>query len=519
MQLFEGAFGMEFSPNGDELAVWDYGTLSVYSWPDGVTISQTEPILYTIAKEGELEAGGTLIADVQFDMNNNPILLNMPVNAAYGTTGRVELQQSDDNRLLLTLPPIGALSEPLRGACDVPLYFADPPGSPQVWQFEILPETQIIALKYNGLRYSGDYKKYNSIQFYQLDTGEQLYTLEEGIVDIAFLTDGQTWVAGLQDGRLQIRSIRDGSVLDEVDAYESPILNVAVSPNAQVIAVEYLDEVKMVNVADGTVTQRYPAVRAAFSPDGGTLALGYADGRIELRTATDGSLLKTLYGHTDAIKALTFLPSGEQLISAGIDCQLNVWQMPEGTLSGQLENYMVEGLLPGEDEATPVRVWDWTVPSDGQTIIGRFSSSFGVWDLPDGTLQRVSEPTNYMEDLAISPQGSNLAIAGSPMRIWLVSTEGDFSDGWEGHHGVTSVAFVPDGQMLVSGLDDRFVDENRNPDENRNGSIGLWLVENGELLHTLTPGTEKVTAVAFAPTGQYFVSVSLDGTVRLWGIP
>lgn len=502
--LFEDYFGMEFSRSGDKLALLSYGTLSVYSWPDGILLDQINPILYTVAQEDEMKASESIIADVQFSEDNEPILLNLGSNAN-GTTGRVEVQQGIDDQLLLTLPPMGLLSEQIQGACNMPIYFADWSTPPQVWQFELSPETQVIALKYNDLGYSGDVKENTSIQFYRLDSDQQLYNLEEGVVDIAFLPDGETWVAGFQDGRLQIRSIRDGSVLDEVDAYESPVLDVVISPDNQKLAVQYLDEVKMVNLADGIVTQRYPATRVAISPDGETFALGYADGRIELRTTGDGSLLKTLNSHTDVITALAFSFSGEQLISAGLDCQLNVWQMPQGTLSGQLENYMVEEIFTDKNELVPMRVWDWYVPTTEPVIVGRFFNSVGVWNLSDGVLQHVSEPINFVNDLAGSPVGSDFAIAGSPLRLWQINPNGDFSNRWEGH-GTTTAAFSPDGQLLISGLGNKF-----------NGSLDVWLVNNGEIFHTL--GEQKTTALAFAPNGYFFVSASLDGLVQLWGIP
>ncbi|MCL4265903.1 MAG: WD40 repeat domain-containing protein [Anaerolineae bacterium] len=504
LQVFEDAFGIEFSHDEDKLAVWDYKTLSLFSWPNSVLLREIGPILYTVAEQGEQKASDSIIADVGFSETDEPILMNLP-SYPNGTTGRVEFQQGIDGQLLLTVPPIALLSERIEGACNVPIYFADPPTPPQAWQFEFSPETQITALKYNDVGFGGNVKENTSIQFYRLDTGQQLYTLEEGVVDIAFLPDGETWVAGFQDGRLQIRSIRDGSVLDEVDAYESPILDLVVSPDNQMLAVQYLDEVKVANVADGVVTQRYPAVRVAISPDSTTFALGYADGRIEFRATGDGSLLKNLNSHTDVITALTFSLSGERLISAGLDCQLNVWQVPEGILSGQLENYMIDGLLPNESEFTPMRVWDWYLPSTEPIIVGRFFNSVGVWNLSDGVLQHVSEPINFVNDLAGSPVGSDFAIAGSPLRLWQINPSEDFSNRWEGHR-TTTTAFSPDGQLLISGLGDKF-----------NGSLDVWLVNDGELFHTL--GDQKITALAFAPNGYFLVSASLDGLVQLWGIP
>lgn len=504
----ENAFGIQFSADGTQLATWNYGTLSIYGWPNRELLSQTEPILYIAATEGEMEAGGTLISDVQFTANNVPILLNLPGNAAYGPTGRVEFQQGSDNELLLSLPPIEPLSWPIDGACDEPIFFADPPARPQVWQFELLPASQIVALKYDDVGFEGDDRSYTNVQFYQLESGNQLY-IQEAVAGFAFSPDGETWVSGLQDGRLQIRRITNGELLQTFDGYESPVLSVEVSPDNQLVAVEYLDEVKLYQTADGTILQSYPAKRIAFSQDGSMVALGYENGRIEVRKTADNSLLTTLSANTEAIIALAFAPSSDKLISASMDCQLNIWQLPEGTLSSQLENYFMEHPF-NEEEVLPARVWDMFVAPDGQWLIGQFLSSVGIWNLQNGAFHELLETEMHqIEGMAFSPSNNYLAVAGYPFLLWqLFPTEKIWQEG-----SGTTVTISPDGQLLVVGWDENFVDANIK------GALELLLASNGEKLHLLTPGTRKVTALAFAPNGRFFVSASLDGVIRLWGVP
>ncbi|MBW4624906.1 MAG: caspase family protein [Brasilonema octagenarum HA4186-MV1] len=75
----------------------------------------------------------------------------------------------------------------------------------------------------------------------------------------------------------------------------------------------------------------------------------------------------------------------------------------------------------------------------------------------------------------------------------------------QGHKdGVNSVAFNPDGQMIVSGSDD--------------GTIGLWDIQCNPISQSLREYSSCVNSVAFSPDGQMIVSGSDDGTIRLWDI-
>ncbi len=519
VQSYPNVLSVKFSGDGSRLAVWTYGMASIYSWPDAVLLDEIEPILFAPSENDVFNSDGTTLADVQFTSDNEPVLLNLPNDIAYGPTGRAELQASV-NTLILSLPPIDLLDSNLetKYACNLPFFFADPPRPPQVWQFEYLPDAQIAALNYVDSDYSGSYLRYSSVQFYELNNnGRRLYAIEAGIEGFAFLPNGETWVAGLQDGRLQIRRITDGEVLQEFDGYESPILDIAVSPEKEIVAVEYLDEVKVYRASDGEMLQRLPAGKVTFSSDGTTLALGTREGNIQLYNTADGSLQTTLLSHTDAITALAFTSSNDKLVSAGMDCQLNVWQVADNTLISQLENPLVPGFT-GE-EMVPARIWDLAVIRGDETLLGSFSSSIVFWNLSDSTLQNIVEPQNYLYNFAYLSLHNQLVVAGNPVLLWQILPNAEVQELWQSEIKRIAVTFSPDGQLLLFGSGENYVGENRLPDEMRNGAIEIVAAETGTILHNLTPGTRKVTTLVFAGDGTVFYSASLDGVVRVWGVP
>ena len=122
------------------------------------------------------------------------------------------------------------------------------------------------------------------------------------------------------------------------------------------------------------------------------------------------------------------------------------------------------------------------------------------WHLPEGASARLGKGT--VEDIAYSPDGSRLAVAGG-MGIWIY----DASTGAEvaflaGHTGyVDSVAYSPDGNTIASG---------------GNGEVRLWHATTGTLRNVLRGHTDRVYSVAFSPDGRTIASGSRDDTVRLW---
>jgi WD40 repeat protein len=119
---------------------------------------------------------------------------------------------------------------------------------------------------------------------------------------------------------------------------------------------------------------------------------------------------------------------------------------------------------------------------------------------------RLDDHTDSVTSVAFSPDGE-LIVSGSrdcTIRVWDVATGDIISGPFEGHTGaVTCVTFSPDGKQIISGSEDR--------------TIRIWDVWTGKTVCQPSQGhTDSVLCVVCSPNGRYIASGSEDKTIQLW---
>ncbi len=126
--------------------------------------------------------------------------------------------------------------------------------------------------------------------------------------------------------------------------------------------------------------------------------------------------------------------------------------------------------------------------------LSTFAQDYTQWSLPEGAKMRLGKG-RLSGNIAYSPDGTRLAVA-SEIGIWLYdATTHQEVALLTGHTSeVTSVAFSPDGQTIVSA--------------SYRGTILLWDAHTGTQRQTLSDRTSGVTSVAFSPDGQTIASAS-----------
>ena len=172
------------------------------------------------------------------------------------------------------------------------------------------------------------------------------------------------------------------------------------------------------------------------------------------------------------------------------------------------------------------RFIQWTL--GGATIFSSLVAIFAVYQLQRAELQRMRQykatselivSTNPLEGLkngiaAVGLGQSSLLKLPKLNQADLVSSSilsqpsnqvvskvfrGDGDKDW-----FRSVGFSPDGQFIVSGSED--------------GTVRLWNLDGKAIGEPFQEHGESVLSVGFSPDGQFIVSGSEDGTVRLWNL-
>ncbi|MEX0819092.1 MAG: c-type cytochrome domain-containing protein, partial [Pirellulaceae bacterium] len=83
-------------------------------------------------------------------------------------------------------------------------------------------------------------------------------------------------------------------------------------------------------------TAKESVAAVAVSPDQKTLAVG-ADNDVKLWDLADGTLVHTLQGHAAAVSDLRFAEDGVSLFSSSLDKTVRVWSLETGELIGRLD--------------------------------------------------------------------------------------------------------------------------------------------------------------------------------------
>ena len=274
----------------------------------------------------------------------------------------------------------------------------------------------------------------------------------------------------------------------------------------------------------------------AYSPVDSAIIASGGGGRAVKLLDLQNDTVTTLGHHTDVVNSIAFSPDGQLLASGGDDYAFKLWDVPRKRHIATLDHI---------NNRSRSQVKAVAFSPNGQ-LLATAGVEAKLWDVHTRKEIATLEHGKWVLAVAFSPDGRMLATGDESgyINIWDVQTqqivlqlEGDFT-------AVYTLMFSPDGKILASGgyegkielwkvegwvhlgtlnvgataFTVRFSPDSSTLANTGYESVGLWKVDSGEKIATLTGHTGWVNTLAFSPDGSTLISGGDDETLRIWNV-
>ncbi|MFC2099565.1 hypothetical protein ACFLSF_01880 [Candidatus Bipolaricaulota bacterium] len=391
----------------------------------------------------------------------------------------------------------------------------------------------------------------DTIELWEVSTGQRAATLEAPgryISSIAFSDDGTLLASGSWTGSVALWDVPQRRLETTIESGWAH--SIALAPNSPLLAVGLNSgKVQVWDYSTGTqlqsVIDHWEAVSAlVFSPDGSTLATASADGSIAFRDPRTCTVIDSLQGYASRPCSLAFSPDG-QTVAIGSTQTIRCYDVTSGKYAFTLSpaGRYANSLSFSADSRL-------LVASTGDPVQSSWGNEIKVWDLQTRNPVITITDSQEVTAVALSPDGK-LLISGTPegvLKVWDVESGSIQASTKPFESPVGGVAFSNDGSMLAaaSGTEGiavlldvetletvhRLLDNPLIPllgkvafsaDDSklavaRRGAAKIWDLKSGVLLHSLVDGGQLIRSLGFSRNGEFLVTGSDDGTVRVWDI-
>ncbi|XP_046846640.1 sperm-associated antigen 16 protein-like isoform X2 [Xenia sp. Carnegie-2017] len=283
-----------------------------------------------------------------------------------------------------------------------------------------------------------------------------------------------------------------------IDAHDMAVSAIALHPRKQVLATCSDDKTwKMWAVPSGNMIMTGEGHKdwiadCDFSPGGGSLATVSGDSTVKIWDFNKAECVLTFTEHIHAVWGCSWHSAGDFLATCSMDCTGKIWDINSercrSTLRGHADSVNSITFLPYSNYLLTssadktLSMWDARTGLCGQSFFGHMHSvNHGVF--------------NLRGDIVASCDSYGV------IKLWDVRSLICLASVDFGPHPTNRVSFDPSSSVLAVASND--------------GSIRMYEISSGK--HSqLTGHEEAVQTVLFDKTGEFLLSASSDGTLRVW---
>ncbi|CAN5597505.1 hypothetical protein BH10ACI3_BH10ACI3_20230 [soil metagenome] len=210
----------------------------------------------------------------------------------------------------------------------------------------------------------------------------------------------------------------------------------------------------------------------SLTKDGQTLAVGDATGTVTVIDAASGAKKASFTADKKIVNASAWSEDGKFLASGGAEVIVRIWSADDRKVTKEITpakanitalaftgSRLVIGLLDGKIEKRSAEVWDWQASKMVRTYDEGPAGVRAIGVSPDGKLLAIADfqKATLVNMIPTEGNGAEISLRVLPdndkptiVAIWDLTT-GKRVSLVEAETGARTVAFSPDGQLLVTG--------------------------------------------------------------------